>query len=113
VAAQHFYIRTGSIEVVVREGEIVPGVAVESKTPVDIQGQYTGYNAPDDNAYVERIIRTIKEEEIWPNLWDTPAEAREAIEAYVTYYNNQRIHSALNYRTPSEVAAAFITRAVA
>ena len=78
-----------------------------------IQGQYTGYNAPDDNAYVERVIRTIKEEEIWPNLWDTPAEAREAIEAYVTYYNNQRIHSALNYRTPSEVAAAFITRAAA
>ncbi len=29
-----------------------------------IRGQYTGYNAPDDNAYVERVIRTIKEEEI-------------------------------------------------
>ncbi len=29
-----------------------------------IKGQYTGYNAPDDNAYVERVIRTIKEEEI-------------------------------------------------
>ena len=28
-------------------------------------GEYTGYNAPDDNAYVERIMRTIKEEEIW------------------------------------------------
>lgn len=78
-----------------------------------IQGQYTGYNAPDDNAYVERVIRTIKEEEIWPNLWDTLTEAREAIDAYMTYYNQQRIHSALNYRTPSEVAAAFITRAAA
>jgi len=78
-----------------------------------IQGQYTGYNAPDDNAYVERVIRTIKEEEIWPNLWDTLSEAREAIEAYVNYYNEQRIHSALDYRTPSEVAAAFITRAAA
>jgi putative transposase len=78
-----------------------------------IRGQYTGYNAPDDNAYVERVIRTIKEEEIWPNLWDTLTEAREAIDAYMTYYNEQRIHSALNYRTPSEVAAAFITRAAA
>ena len=29
-----------------------------------IKGQYTGYSAPDDNAYVERIIRTIKEKEI-------------------------------------------------
>jgi len=74
-----------------------------------IKGQYTGYNAPDDNAYVERVIRTIKEEEIWPNLWDTLGEAREAIGEYVEYYNNERIHSALNYRTPSEAAAAFIT----
>lgn len=78
-----------------------------------VQGQYTGYDAPDDNAYVERVIRTIKEEEIWPNLWDTLGEARQAIEEYVTYYNEQRIHSALDYQTPSEVAAAFITRAAA
>jgi putative transposase len=78
-----------------------------------ITGQYTGYNAPDDNAYVERIIRTIKEEEIWPNLWDTLGEARQAMETYVTYYNHERLHSALDYRTPSEVAAAFITRAAA
>jgi putative transposase len=78
-----------------------------------VQGQYTGYDAPDDNAYVERLMRTIKEEEIWPNLWDTLGEARQAIEAYVKYYNEQRIHSALDYQTPSEVAAAFITRAAA
>jgi len=78
-----------------------------------VKGQYTGYDAPDDNAYVERVIRTIKEEEIWPNLWDTLGEAREAIEAYVKYYNEQRIHSALDYQTPSEVAAALITRAAA
>jgi putative transposase len=78
-----------------------------------VQGQYTGYDAPDDNAYVERMIRTIKEEEIWPNLWDTLGEARQAIDDYVAYYNEQRIHSALDYRTPSEVAAAFITRAAA
>jgi len=78
-----------------------------------VRGQYTGYDAPDDNAYVERVIRTIKEEEVWPNLWDTLSEARAAIDAYVKYYNEERIHSALDYRTPSEVAAAFITRAAA
>ena len=78
-----------------------------------VKGQYTGYGAPDDNAYVERVIRTIKEEEIWPNLWDHLSEARAAIEAYVQYYNEQRIHSALDYRTPSEAAAAFLTLAAA
>jgi len=75
-----------------------------------VRGQYTGYDAPDDNAYVERVIRTIKEEEIWPNLYDTLAEARTAVATYVEYYNTERVHSALNYRTPSEIAAALITR---
>ena len=74
-----------------------------------VRGQYTGYDAPDDNAYVERVIRTVKEEEIWPNLWDTLGEARQAIEAYVNFYNNERIHSALDYKTPAETAAAHFT----
>lgn len=86
---------------------------VEFLSACGVGGQYTGYDAPDDNAYVERLIRTVKEEEIWPNLWDTLDEARAAIEAYVNYYNNERIHSALNYKTPSEIAAAFITLAAA
>lgn len=86
---------------------------VEYLGKTGVQGQYTGYNAPDDNAYIERVIRTVKEEEIWPNVYDTLSEARASIEAYVNYYNQERIHSALGYRTPNEVAAAFNTLAAA
>jgi len=86
---------------------------VEYLGKTGVQGQYTGYNAPDDNAYIERVIRTVKEEEIWPNLYDTLSEARAAIEAYVNYYNGERIHSALDYRTPNEFAAAYNTLAAA
>ena len=71
---------------------------------VGIRGQYTGYNAPDDNAYVERVIRTIKEEEIWLNQYESWAEAHRAIDEYMRFYNEQRIHSALDYRTPKEFA---------
>lgn len=71
---------------------------------VGIRGQYTGYNAPDDNAYVERVIRTIKEEEIWLNQYESWAEAHRAIDGYVRFYNEERIHSALAYRTPKEFA---------
>jgi len=86
---------------------------VEYLGRVGVRGQYTGYNAPDDNAYVERVIRTVKEEEIWPNLYDTLTEARAAIEDYIEYYNNERIHSALGYRTPNEFAAAYNALAAA
>lgn len=74
-----------------------------------VKGQYTGYSAPDDNAYVERVIRTIKEEEVWPNGWETFNEAHEAIENYIKFYNEERPHSALGYSTPAKTAAKTIT----
>lgn len=80
---------------------------------VGVNGEYTGYNAPNDNAFVERVIRTIKEEEIWGNLYDSWTEAHQAIEKYVTYYNSERIHSALNYRTPNEVEADWMSLSAA
>ena len=86
---------------------------VEYLGKAGVKGQYTGYNAPDDNAYIERVIRTVKEEEIWPNVYDMFSEARTAIEAYVNYYNGERIHSALDYRTPNEIVAAYSTLAAA
>ena len=42
-----------------------------------IEAQYTGYNALDKNAYVEREIRTIKEKEIWPSARETFGESHQ------------------------------------
>ena len=42
-------------------------------------------------------------------LGQAPSETIEGIETYVKYYNKERIHSALDCRTSSEAAAAFIT----
>lgn len=82
---------------------------VEYLGAVGIRGQHTGYNAPDDNGVVERVIRTIKEEEIWLNQYESWAEAHAAIDGYIRFYNEHRIHSALGYRTPREFAAAHLT----
>ena len=78
-----------------------------------VRGQYTGYDAPDDNAFVERVIRTIKEEEIWPNVYDSWSEAHAALDQYVRWYNEERIHSALDYRTPCEVEQEWFSLNVA
>lgn len=72
-----------------------------------VKGEYSGYDAPDDNAFVERVIRTIKEEEVWLNGYDSFAEARQAIAGYINFYNHERIHQALNYQTPNEVVANY------
>jgi len=69
---------------------------------VVIQHELTGYNQPEGNAYVERTIRTVKEEEIWLNEYGGFFEARGGIERYIKFYNEERIHSALGYISPIE-----------
>jgi putative transposase len=78
-----------------------------------IKGQYTGYDAPDQNAFVERVIRTIKEEAVWPYIYDIFTDAHQAMDDYMNYYNNERPHSALGYMSPNEFAYDKITQLAA
>jgi transposase InsO family protein len=61
---------------------------------------------PTGNAVVERVIRTLKEEVIWPRNWDSADEVRAAVDAWVRHYNHQRPHQALDYATPAEFRVA-------
>ena len=57
-----------------------------------------------DNAVVESFFGTLKQELVHHVRWETLVEARAAIHDYIeVFYNRQRLHSSLNYRTPAEV----------
>jgi putative transposase len=56
-----------------------------------------------DNIFVERLWRSVKYEEVYLKDYRTVAEAREGLNQYFTFYNEQRIHQALDYRTPHHV----------
>ncbi len=53
--------------------------------------------------FVERLWRRIKYEEGYLQAYQTVAEARPGINAYLEFYNRQRPHQSLGYRTPSEM----------
>ncbi len=56
-----------------------------------------------DNILVERLWRTVKYEEVYLRDYTDPVEARHGLKAYFRFYNEQRPHQALEYRTPAEV----------
>ena len=58
---------------------------------------------PYDNASCESFIKTLKREEIYANIYQDIDDLRQHIEQFIDeYYNRQRLHSALGYRTPEE-----------
>ncbi len=58
---------------------------------------------PWENGYAERLIRTLKEEEVHLNDYQSITEARDRIGEFITQvYHLKRPHSALGYLTPME-----------
>jgi putative transposase len=59
-----------------------------------------------DNAPMESFFASLKKEQIHQARFRTREEARAAVFDYIEiFYNRQRLHSALGYRTPAEARA--------
>ena len=72
-------------------------VAHGVRISMDGKGRYT------DNILLERLWRTVKYEEVYLKAYSNGREAKAGLDAYFSFYNNQRPHQALGYRTPAEV----------
>jgi putative transposase len=79
--------------------EAFTGILLEQgiQISMDGKGRYT------DNIFVERLWRSIKYEEVYLKAYGNGTEARAGIGAYLDFYNQERPHQALGYRTPGEV----------
>jgi putative transposase len=63
-----------------------------------------------DNIFIERLWRSVKYEEVYLNDYDRGEVAYHGLARYLGFYNTERPHQALGYRTPEEVYAAALQR---
>ena len=71
-----------------------------------IQISMDGKGRCKDNIFVERLWRSLKYEEVYLKGYQSVPEARAGIGAYFRFYNGERPHQALGYRTPQEIFEA-------
>ena len=64
---------------------------------MDSRGRYL------DNIFVERLWRSVKQECIYLHEFSSVAELKKALAKYFEYYNYQRLHQSLDYRTPADL----------
>ncbi len=56
-----------------------------------------------DNIFVERLWRSVKYEEVYLKDYTSVSEAVKSLERYFVFYNNERLHQSLEYRTPKDL----------
>jgi putative transposase len=59
-----------------------------------------------DNVFVERLWRSVKYEDVFIRGYEGVAELRAGLARYFRFYNEERRHQSLGYRTPAEVYRA-------
>ena len=56
-----------------------------------------------DNIFIERLWRTVKYEDIYLMDYTSVPELEAGLDGYFQFYNRDRLHQSLGYRTPAEV----------
>lgn len=68
---------------------------------------FTSYNNPKGNADTERVIRTIKEDLVWPREFTSIYEFERELDKWIYEYNNIYPHQALHYKNPVQFENEF------
>jgi len=75
-------------------------------TQVQKLHRYTRIGKPNDNAHIERFNRTLQDE----CVDKLPRDVRKincALKKYLKYYNNERLHTGINFLTPMQVVPSY------
>jgi putative transposase len=69
----------------------------------DIRISWDGRGRALDNIFVERLWRSVKYEEVYIKDYQSVPDAAKNLHEYFLFYNQERLHQALDYQTPAQV----------
>lgn len=72
-------------------------------TALGVNISWDGRGRALDNVFIERLWRSLKYEEVYPKCYESVQEAQDGISRYLKFYNKERLHQSLGYKTPFEV----------
>lgn len=78
---------------------------IHIKTLVDngIKISMDGKGRAIDNIFIERLWRSVKYEDVYLQAYEDGISLHLGMTKYFDFYNNERFHQSLNYKTPSEM----------
>lgn len=68
---------------------------------------YSKPHTPTDNAVAEAFFKSLKSEELYRRLYRSEREFRESVDDYMRFYNEERLHKTLHYKTPQQFEAEY------
>jgi transposase InsO family protein len=75
---------------------------IDALTTCEIAGEWIGFNSPEQNAHVESVIGTLKQDWLWLEEYDTFEDALKLCQRAVEEYNSDHPHSNLEMLSPNE-----------
>ena len=72
---------------------------------------FSAPGTPHDNSVMETFFASLKREELYPHKYRSEREFRAAVERYIEFYNAQRPHKTLRYKTPNQKEMEYVTAA--
>jgi putative transposase len=81
---------------------------IERLLAAHVQISMDGKGRALDNIFTERLWRTVKYEELYLHDYAHPKDARQGLTRYLDFYNYERPHQSLDYRTPAYVYYNYI-----
>lgn len=71
---------------------------------------FSGSGRPCDNAVAEAFFASLKKEELYRTNYKSESEFRKAVDSYIRFYNEERPHTTLNFKTPERYEAEFFDK---